>query len=121
MKIRSVTFNNRRKSFEVTTSRGSLSFPYAKADPSPSAEDPLVEVFVDKELGREGFTYVLRSGTEGTVHIEQVLDYNQDFHFGPGTVTGYTPAAPNTTSFRAEPCTSPPPVGARARPSAHRR
>ena len=34
---------------------------------------------------------------------------------------GYTPAAPNTTSFRAEPCTSPPPVGARARPSAHRR
>ena len=46
---------------------------------------------------------------------------NQDFHFGPGTVTGYTPAAPNTTSFRAEPCTSPPPVGARARPSAHRR
>ncbi len=45
----------------------------------------------------------------------------QDFHFGPGTVTGYTPAAPNTTSFRAEPCTSPPPVGARARPSAHRR
>ena len=46
---------------------------------------------------------------------------DQDFHFGPGTVTGYTPAAPNTTSFRAEPCTSPPPVGARARPSAHRR
>ncbi len=49
------------------------------------------------------------------------LAFNQDFHFGPGTVTGYTPAAPNTTSFRAEPCTSPPPVGARARPSAHRR
>ena len=24
---------------------------------------------------------------------------SQDFHFGPGTVTGYTPAAPNTTSF----------------------
>ena len=33
----------------------------------------------------------------------------------------YTRAAPNTTSLRAEPCTSPPPVGARARPSAHRR
>ena len=46
---------------------------------------------------------------------------NQDFHFGPGTATVYTRAAPNTTSFRAEPCTSPPPVGARARPSAHRR
>ena len=30
---------------------------------------------------------------------------NQDFHFGPGTVKVYTRAAPNTTSFRAEPCT----------------
>ena len=32
-------------------------------------------------------------------------DLNQDFHFGPGTVKAYTRAAPNTTSFRAEPCT----------------
>ena len=48
-------------------------------------------------------------------------DPNQDFHFGPGTATVYTRVAPNTTSFRAEPCTSPPPIGARARPSAHRR
>ena len=78
MKIRSVTFNNRMKSFEVTTSHASLAFPYAKADPPPTPEDPLVEVFVDKELGREGFTYVLRSRNEGTVHIEQVLDYNRD-------------------------------------------
>ncbi len=33
---------------------------------------------VDPELGREGFTYTLRSGREGTVHIEQVLENNQD-------------------------------------------
>ena len=78
MKIRSVSFNNRRKSFEVTTPSEGFSFPYAKADPPPSPEDPLVDVFVDKELGGEGFTYVLRSGNEGTVHIEQVLDYNRD-------------------------------------------
>jgi hypothetical protein len=32
----------------------------------------------DKELDREGFTYVLESGAGGTVHIEQVLEYNQD-------------------------------------------
>ena len=32
-------------------------------------------------------------------------DLNQDFHFGPGTVKVYPRAAPNTTSFRAEPCT----------------
>ena len=49
------------------------------------------------------------------------LWFIQDFHFGPGTVTVYTRAAPNTTSFRAEPCTSPPAAGPKARPSAHRR
>ena len=47
--------------------------------------------------------------------------FNQDFHFGPGTVKVYTRAAPKTTSFRAEPCTSPPAAGPKARPSAHRR
>ncbi len=46
---------------------------------------------------------------------------DQDFHFGPGTVKVYTRAAPKTTSFRAEPCTSPPAAGPKARPSAHRR
>jgi hypothetical protein len=33
---------------------------------------------VDDELGREGFTYVLASGKEGSVHIDHVLEYNQD-------------------------------------------
>ena len=49
------------------------------------------------------------------------VEFNQDFRFGPGTATVYIGAGPNATSFRAEPCTSAPPVGARARPSAHRR
>ncbi len=31
-----------------------------------------------KEVGDEGFTFVLESGDEGTVHIEQVLEYNED-------------------------------------------
>ncbi len=33
---------------------------------------------MDSELGREGFVFVLESGKEGVVHIEQVLEYNQD-------------------------------------------
>ena len=33
---------------------------------------------MDKELGREGFVYTLKSGEEGTIHVEQVLEYNQD-------------------------------------------
>jgi len=78
MKIRSVSPNNRRKAFEVKTSARSFVFPFTKVAPQPTADDPVVRVFVDKELGREGFTYVLKSGREGTVHIEQVLEYNQD-------------------------------------------
>jgi len=78
MKIRSATHNNRQKAFEVRTSSKVLVFPYGKADPRPTAADPIIRVFVDKELGREGFTYTLKSGREGTVHMEQVLEYNQD-------------------------------------------
>jgi len=78
MKIRSITYNNRKKAFEVMTSAKTFVFPYTKVDPKPTAEDPIARVFVDEELGREGFTYVLESGKEGTVHIEQVLEYNQD-------------------------------------------
>lgn len=78
MKIQAVTYNNRKKAFEVKTSRKTFELPYSKVDPQPSATDPIVRVFVDPELGREGFTYVLKSGKEGTVHSEQVLEYNQD-------------------------------------------
>lgn len=78
MKIRSVTHNNRKKAFEVKTSRKTFQLPYSKVAPQPSAADPITRLFVDKELGREGFTYVLESGKEGTVHVEQVLEYNQD-------------------------------------------
>ena len=78
MKIRSVAVNNRKKAFEVRTSRGTLVFPFTKAEPQPTPGDKVARVYVDAELDREGFTYVLQSGKEGTVHVEQVLDYNQD-------------------------------------------
>ena len=78
MKIRSITANNRKHAFEAKTTAGILQFPYSKSDPAPSATDPVRDVYVDKELGNEGFTYVLNSGMEGTVHVEQVLEYNQD-------------------------------------------
>ena len=48
MKIRSVTYNNRKRAFEVKTSESVLSFPYAKADPPPSRDEPVVEVEVDE-------------------------------------------------------------------------
>ena len=35
-------------------------------------------MFVDRELADEAFTYVLESGKEGTIHMDHVLEYNQD-------------------------------------------
>ena len=81
MKIQSVRCNNRKKAFQVKVSKGILLLPYSKVDPRPSSRDPIATVRVDRELGGEGFTYVLESGKEGTVHSEQVLEYNQDPHY----------------------------------------
>jgi hypothetical protein len=78
MKIRSVSFNNKRKDFEVRTSGKAYAFPYAKSKPSPTSDDPVTLVYIDKELGGEGFSYQLQSGKTGTVHVEQVQEYNRD-------------------------------------------
>jgi len=78
MKIRSVRFNNKRKNFEVKTSGKTYAFPYVKARPSPTSDDQVTGVVVDKDLGGEGFSYELQSAKTGTVHIEQVLEYNRD-------------------------------------------
>lgn len=78
MKIRAVKHNNRNKTFEIRTSTKRLVFPFSQAEPTPTVEDPVREIFVDDEAGREAFTYVLNSGRTGTVHVEQVLEYNQD-------------------------------------------
>jgi predicted XRE-type DNA-binding protein len=78
VRITAVTANNRRRAFEVRTRRGEWLFPYGKAEPAPTSADPLVELYIDPELGREGFTYLLASGVEGSVHIDHVLDYNEE-------------------------------------------
>lgn len=78
MKIRRVRANERKRAFEVQLGTRTLPFPYAKADPPPTAADRVKDAVVDPELGREGFTYVLASGREGTVLADQVLEYNQD-------------------------------------------
>jgi hypothetical protein len=78
MKIRSVALNNRKREFIVRTRSGTFAYPYARLEIQPTAEDRIADVYVDKELAREGFTYVLESGREGTIHIEQVLEYNED-------------------------------------------
>jgi len=78
MKIRRVVANNRRKAFEVSTARRTFLFPFVKCHPQPLPGDRVVRVFPDPEIGREGFTYELTSGAEGTVHMDHVLEYNKD-------------------------------------------
>lgn len=78
MKIIRVRANGHKRHFEVETRRGTLVFPFSQTEPTPSSENPIRELFVDTELGREGFTYHLASGAEGTVHIDSVLEYNED-------------------------------------------
>jgi hypothetical protein len=56
-------------------------FPFARLATQPTAADPLVKVFVDPELGAEGFTYVLKSGRENTVHVDEVLEETSPAQF----------------------------------------
>lgn len=78
MKVRSVKFNNKRKTFELNVSSKKFVFPYMKCDPAPTALDPVIRVYVDREIDSEGFSYELTSGNAGTIHIEQILEYNND-------------------------------------------
>jgi DNA-binding TFAR19-related protein (PDSD5 family) len=79
MKIRSVVVNNRKAQIELTTRSGqTYPVPFVRLDPAPGPKDRLVEAYVDKELASEAVSYVLESGAEGAVHIEQALEYNED-------------------------------------------
>lgn len=78
MKIRRVEINNRRGAFEIETSRGTYSYPFAKLVIRPNADDRVESVSADEEAGAEAFTYRLESGAEDTVHVDAVLEYNQD-------------------------------------------
>ena len=78
MKVRKVAANPRRKIVEASTARGTFVYPFARLRPRPLPNDPIRTIRVDRELGSEAVTYTLASGREGSIHIEQVLDYNKD-------------------------------------------
>ena len=76
MKIRKVIFNNHRKAFEVSAKNSTYHYPYIQLRLQPSRGNVIKEAYLDPGSGNQSFTYVLQSGDEGTVHLEQVLDYN---------------------------------------------
>jgi hypothetical protein len=78
VKIQSVDANNRKKCFEVHTRTAEYTFPYALLPAPPSGSNRVTEAFPDPDLGKEGFTYRLADGTEETVHVDAVLEYNED-------------------------------------------
>ena len=79
MKIRKIETNNRKGEFRIVTYSGdSYVFPYVKADPQPESANMVADAVADRELDKEAFTYTLESGDEGTVHLDQVLEYNED-------------------------------------------
>jgi hypothetical protein len=78
MKIQDIRINNRKKVFEVETEAGMYPFPYALLRVAPDASNRVVEVFPDEELGFEGFTYRLEDGSEDSIHVDAVLEYNRD-------------------------------------------
>jgi len=79
MKIRKVEANNRKGEFRVVTYSGdTYVFPYVRAEPRPDSANKVDDAYVDRELANEAFSYVLESGDEGSVHLDQVLEYNED-------------------------------------------
>jgi GNAT superfamily N-acetyltransferase len=78
VKIMRVRANNRRQAFEVRVGRRVLNFPWARAEPVPRPTNRIRALYVDPELGGQGFTYVLENGDEGSVLLDHVLDYNSD-------------------------------------------
>lgn len=78
VKIRRVRTNNHKKCFEVSTSSRVMDFPYAQLDIRPTFRNHVSTVYVDEELGREGFTYELADGRTDSVHIDHVLFYHRD-------------------------------------------
>lgn len=78
MKVGRVAVNTRSRAFDVRLGRKTFRFPFAKAEPVPTSDDPVVRVSSDPELAHQGFTFVLASGREGSVLADQVLEYNRD-------------------------------------------
>ena len=78
MKIKKVTYNNRKKVFSLKTNKGEFDYPYSQLILKPSKSNPIKKVYVDEELGARGFTYELSFGEENSVILDQVLEYNKD-------------------------------------------
>jgi predicted XRE-type DNA-binding protein len=81
LKIRRVIVNQRKAQLEVVVANGTVfPLPFSQLSPRPTSANRIREAYPDKEFAREALAYVLESGAEGSVHLDAVLEYNQDPH-----------------------------------------
>jgi transcriptional regulator with XRE-family HTH domain len=81
MIIRRVSVNNSKKSLEITTEKGEFSLPFSSLDLLPKPGNKIKDIYVDKELGGRAVTYIMESGEEDSVHLDEFLDYNKEPHY----------------------------------------
>ena len=78
MKVKKVVANLRTKAFDVLAGGRKFSFPFSRLKAPPTRKDPIVKLYIDPEVAWHGFTYVLASGVEDTILLDQILDYLRD-------------------------------------------
>lgn len=78
MKITKATANARKRAVEVRAGRRAYEVPYSRLPVEPTRDDPIEELIIDPELGREAFTYRLRSGVEESMHVDSVREIAQE-------------------------------------------
>ncbi len=78
MKIKNIEVNRKKKTFSINAGNTTYSYPFAKLDPVPLKKNPLTNFWLDADFGDEAFSFELKDGKTGTVHIDHVLEYNRD-------------------------------------------
>ena len=77
MKIRRVSFDNRKQAFTVVAGGRTYEFPYAAMHPA-RGRLKVVRAGPDDEQGREAFTFETDVDEDGAVHMDNVLLHHGD-------------------------------------------
>jgi len=75
---RQIRVNNRKRCLEWEFTKTTLSFPFSKLKVIPTAEDPVAEIYLDKEAASQWANYRLKSGKQGNIPLDAFLEYNRD-------------------------------------------
>lgn len=78
MKITSLTQNSRKRCFILKIGSREYEFSFSYLAVKPSARNPIRSLTIDKDTGKQSFSYKLKDGRGDTVLAEQVLHVNQD-------------------------------------------